>query len=105
MEEIMEINKLFVRLLEEIEDLSELFYQNRRNEAYQNLDVFLQTFLKLIDELQHYGSVKKEEIEELNVKLQEILEALEAEDCVLAADILQYDLTEQLEQLKHSINE
>lgn len=82
-------------LLEVLEKLTELLYQERKNEAYGILIKCLPVMSTLFVELED-----KELQQELIVSLGEAVEAMENNDCTLLADILQYDVIDKLKEIE-----
>lgn len=95
----MEIGKKIEALVEQLQTITELFYQNKKQEGYQSMDGFLQNLINLTEALKNDSLIKKEDINKINSILKSALEALGQGDCVLLADILQYELQEELKAL------
>lgn len=79
-------------VIEEINNVAELFYQENFEEGYRKLTVLLRNIMALTTDI-------TEEAEQASFVevLKPALEAMEAKDATLLADILQYDLVEKLE--------
>ncbi|MDD5948270.1 MAG: hypothetical protein PUC39_00825 [Lachnospiraceae bacterium] len=76
---------------QEIQDVAELFYQQKNTEGYQRLNQLLQ------DLSAYVGTITEEEQQmEFLEALKEALDAMEQKDTTLLADILQYELIEKL---------
>lgn len=80
-------------VIEEIGVVSELLYQEKFSEGYAKLASLLREVTALTADL----SDEAEQMAFVKV-LQPALEALEAREATLLADILQYDLTAKLEE-------
>ena len=82
-------------LKNKIEETTDLFYQQKVNEAYES-------FIQLLPQISVFAESLSEEEkrEELLGVLAPALEALEQKDSILLADILQYELLEILEDLE-----
>lgn len=80
-------------VIEEIGVVSELLYQEKFSEGYAKLASLLREVAALTADL----SDEAEQMAFVKV-LQPALEALEAREATLLADILQYDLTAKLEE-------
>ncbi len=80
-----------------IDEATELFYQNKIQIAYSNLDNLLINVSNTISDIDNYkqqgGEIGIEENRLVEV-LQNALNALENKDLLLMADILEYDLKE-----------
>lgn len=81
-------------LLEVLEKVAELLYQENYNDAYGILIKCLPIMSTYIVELQD-ESLQKEIMEALN----EAVSAMENNDYTLLADVLQYDIIEKLETI------
>ncbi len=75
----------------EIETIAELLYQEKKDDAYAGIS-------KLVPELVAYtgGIEDAEKQQKLTEILGNALSAMEEEDLTLLADILQYDLIDEL---------
>lgn len=78
-------------VIEILTKVADYLYQENTKPAYLHLIHILPSFEAVIGEIP-----KKEEQKELAGKLTEALSAMEAEDHTLLADMLQYDIIEQL---------
>lgn len=93
--------------IKRIDDNTNLFYQNKMDVAYKELDETLRIIETTIDNILKYnGNIGiKEDIESKIVEiLYEAMKALEVRDELLLSDILQYELKEILTKIKDSIN-
>lgn len=81
------------KVIDEIGQVTELFYQENFSEGYGKLTGLLRQIMALTagisDEAEQAGFVEI---------LKPALEAMEAKDATLLADILQYDLVAKLEE-------
>jgi len=98
--------ELVKRVLEDVKESLDLFYQQKTEEALQQFSVVPEKIMTMVDTLFQY----KEEhdgfpIDEGKVKtsLTEALAALEEKDMILFADIIQYDFVEYIEDLVQSM--
>ena len=100
---MMEELKQAVQMLSEsIQKTTELFYTQKEAEGYQAFGVLLEPMATLLDRLfrlQAETGKPEFEQEEIARLLGEALNAMEARDGVLLADILQYDFLDPLEQI------
>lgn len=80
-------------LLEVLEKLAELLYQERKDEAYGILIKCLPIMSNLFVEIED-AALQQELIAALN----EAANAMENNDCTLLADILQYEIIDRLKE-------
>lgn len=88
---------------EQIEAVSELFYQQKNKEGYAQLEKIIVGVAQVVE--MAYAAYQGDEavtakIQKLTATLQETMEAMEDKDTILLADMLKYELLEQLETLK-----
>lgn len=83
------MNKELLR--EELEQVTELFYQQKSKEGYERLQVLLADISLYVS-----GVQDEEQQQELLETLTEALDAMEQRDTTLLADILKYELLEKL---------
>lgn len=76
---------------EEIERIAELLYQEKKDDAYAGISQMIPMLMEYTSEIQDDEKKTK-----LISVLGSALEAMEQEDLTLLADILQYDLIEEL---------
>jgi KaiC/GvpD/RAD55 family RecA-like ATPase len=84
----------------QMDDVVEMFYQQKTKEAYLQLDVVLGSFAENIASLCEYQQEHPEigiDVEALTESLKEALSAMEERDAILVADVLKYELLEKLE--------
>jgi KaiC/GvpD/RAD55 family RecA-like ATPase len=84
----------------QMDDVVEMFYQQKTKEAYLQLDVVLGSFAENIASLCEYQQDHPEigiDVEALTESLKEALSAMEERDAILVADVLKYELLEKLE--------
>ncbi len=88
--------------IDEVQDIIDLFYQQNDKEAFEKLDTVLENMTISIDNLELY-KLENSDFDFDETKLCEILkesmEALQSDDKVLMADILQYDFIEYINEL------
>lgn len=80
-------------VIEEIGSVTELLYQENFSEGYSQLAALLRRIIALTA-----GITEEAEQASFVEILKPALEAMEARDATLLADILQYDLTAKLEE-------
>ncbi len=89
-----------------IQETTELFYQQKQEAAFQKMGNVLTQILAAVDTLHQYAEQKEDfSFDEARVasSLTEAMEAMEAGDTVLLADILQYDFAEYLQEVAEAI--
>ena len=80
-------------VIEEINQVTELLYQEKIEEAYERLAGLIRNMIALTADI----TDEAEQADFVTV-LKPALEAMEQQDYTLLADILQYDLVEKLEE-------
>lgn len=90
------------QIYKDIDNMTELLYQEKVNEGYAVLNTVVTQMDQLINNIVAYQNQTKQKIID-EVKLLESVEeafrAMESQDAVLLADIFSYDIKEQLECL------
>ncbi len=102
MGEIMDLKQAVQKLSEAIGKTTELFYTQREAEGYRAFGELLEPMAGLLDSLFSVkASQGKPEFDEKELVrlLTEAVNAMEAKDSVLLADILQYDFLDRMEQI------
>lgn len=85
-----------------IDEVVEMFYQQRTQEAYTQLDPVLGKLLSTIETVMAYQQEHTEveiDIDGLTAALKEALSAMEEKDAILMADVLKYEVIEKLEAI------
>ncbi len=86
----------------DINEIIEMFYQQKTQEAYLKLDPVLGKLLSAIDAVVAYQQEHTEveiDVNALTGALKEALSAIEEKDSILMADVLKYELIEKLEAI------
>lgn len=100
----MNINNKIEEAIKAIDKTTVLFYQNKNNEGYKQLEDTLDVISSTINEIMVYKQQDEEknnsEINNLNVVLMDAMKALENRDTLLFSDIIQYDLKELLKKFE-----
>lgn len=93
------------KLINTIEETNILFYQQKNGEAYQKLLIIIDDLLVIVDTINNGISNHTYNLTDISLNgiLEEVIRALEEKDPVLVADILQYELTEQLKEILKKI--
>ena len=88
--------------INEINEVVEMFYQQKTQEAYTKLDPVLGNLLAAIDAAVAYQQEHSEieiDVNGLTEALKEALSAIEEKDAILMADVLKYEVIEKLEAM------
>lgn len=98
--------ELVNKVLEDVKESIELFYQQKTGEALQQFGAVLDKIMTMVDTLFQYKEEHSEfalDEEKVKTSLTEALAALEEKDMILFADIIQYDFVEYIEELVQSM--
>lgn len=93
--------------ISEINEVVEMFYQQKTQAAYAQLDLVLGNMLATIDAVVMYQqkhSDKEIDVNGLTEALKEALSAIEEKDAILMADVLKYEVIEKMEAIKESLS-
>lgn len=85
-----------------IKETTELFYQQKVKEGYAKMEGTIAAILQAVDTLHAYKMEHEAfslEEERLAASLTEAMQAMEAGDVVLLADVLEYDFVEYIQEL------
>jgi hypothetical protein len=89
----------------EIGEVADLFYMQKNNDAYNKLSGTLIQISDILYKLSTDVDMgMKIDVNKLNQILYEAMNAIENKDSVLLADILQYELVEQFNNLLELLN-
>lgn len=90
-------------LIKKIQQMSELFYQQKNVEGFEYLDQVLEELIQSMNELYNYkfedNSMECDKIE-INDILIRIMKAMEIKDTVLIADIFFHELSVILKRMR-----
>jgi hypothetical protein len=93
-------------LIAQIEQMNEMFYQQKNSEGYTKLDQVLALLIQIIEEIYQYHfedySATHDKIEINNIFIK-AMKAIEVKDTVLIADIFQHELIAKLIKIKDYI--
>lgn len=95
-----------VDIINRIEFITDLFYKQKTESAFENLNVILNDLTNIIDTIYSFRNLNDNLDFDTNLfisKLSEALQAMEKGDTILLADILLYDLSEQLKVFYEAI--
>lgn len=96
------IKEQITQNINEIDEIVEMFYQQKTQEAYTKLDPVLGNLLISIDAVVAYQQEHSEleiDVNGLTEALKEALSAIEEKDAILMADVLKYEVIEKLEAM------
>lgn len=85
-------------IIQLIGDVTTLFYQNKINEGYQRLETLINIIDITMAEL-HSEDIVKIEKRNITTILADAMKAMEQQDALLLADILEYELKEVFQGL------
>lgn len=94
--------------ISEIDAVVEMFYQQKTQEAYGQLDFVLGKLMATIETVVKYQQEHTEvkiDINGLTEALKEALSAMEERDAILMADVLKYEVIEKLEAMIGNLSE
>ena len=93
--------------IEEIDAVVEMFYQQKTQEAYSQLDQVLGKLMTVIEMVAVYQQEHMDaeiDVTGLTEALKEALSAMEERDAILMADVLKYEVIEKLEALIENLS-
>ncbi len=96
-----------VSTTDEIQEVIELFYEQNDKEAFEKFNFAIGNIMSMVDVLHNYKSINTDfEFDEIKVCniLKEAMDALQSDDKVLLADILQYDFVEYMNDLAEQMD-
>lgn len=95
-----------IETIDKLQDIVDLLYQQNDKEAFEKLDTTLVSVEDTIDIIVSYQKENQEfaiDMNKIYSTLKQAMEALEAGDKVLVADIFQYELIEYLNELSSTM--
>ena len=98
-EKMESLKQAVTMLMGSIEKTTELFYTQKEAEGYQAFGLLLTPLTTVIDsvyQMQQAGGTPEFDLEKLTGILTDAMNAMEARDGVLLADILQYDFLDEM---------
>lgn len=99
---MVEEKKCVLKTIDIIQQTTELFYQQKERDGFQQMNQTVAAITEMVDVLHQYkegnASFAYDEAQVLK-SLTEAMEAMEAGDTVLLADILEYDFVEYLQEV------
>ena len=96
-----------VSTTDEIQEVIELFYEQNDKEAFEKFNLAIGNIMSMVDILHDYKNTNMDfEFDEMKVCniLKEAMDALQSDDKVLLADILQYDFVEYMNDLAEQMD-
>lgn len=101
-----DLKKNIENVILEIDDVVEMFYQQKTKDAYIKLDSVLADLLQVVDPIHAYEVEHPDDGVDsagLTDALKETLSAMEEKDAILTADVLKYEVNEKLEMIMNAI--
>lgn len=101
-----DLKKNIENVIHEIDDVVEMFYQQKTKDAYIQLDSVLADLLQVVDPIHAYEVEHPDDGVDSTVltdALKETLSAMEEKDAILTADVLKYEVNEKLEMIMNAI--
>ena len=96
---MQELNDIIIHAIDNIDEVTELFYQQKNNEALVKMEPI---FVAISEISTQIVSLENDSSRILEILVQ-ALNALEEKDYILLADILNYDMTEELKCIKDQL--
>jgi hypothetical protein len=90
-------------IISKIQEISDMMYQQKQSEAFQHFSVLLSDLTTITEQfftLKSQGLLEDFDEQKYLKILTDAMNALETRDDVMLADVLNYDLTEQLTMIK-----
>lgn len=101
-----DLKKDIETVINDLESIVEMFYQQKVQEAYSGLNTALGKIMEITEVVQNYtaqNSDKEIYMDDLLNALKETLSAMEERDVVLVADVLKYEVIEKLNDVAEQI--
>ena len=101
-----DLKKEIETVINDLDSIVEMFYQQKVQEAYSELNAALGKIMEITEVVQNYtaqNSDKEINMDILLNALKETLSAMEERDVVLVADVLKYEVIEKLNDIAEQI--
>lgn len=101
-----DLKKEIETVINDLDSIVEMFYQQKVQEAYSELNTALGKIMEITEVVQNYtaqNSDKEINMDILLNALNETLSAMEERDVVLVADVLKYEVIEKLNDIAEQI--
>lgn len=101
-----DLKKEIETVINDLDSIVEMFYQQKVQEAYSELNTALGKIMEITEVVQNYAAQNSDK--EINMDillnaLKETLSAMEERDVVLVADVLKYEVIEKLNDIAEQI--
>ena len=101
-----DLKKEIETVINDLDSIVEMFYQQKVQEAYSELNTALGKIMEITEVVQNYTAQNSDK--EINMDiflnaLKETLSAMEERDVVLVADVLKYEVIEKLNDIAEQI--
>jgi hypothetical protein len=103
---VKDLKKEIETVINDLDSIVEMFYQQKVQEAYSELNTALGKIMEITEVVQNYtaqNSDKEINMDILLNALKETLSAMEERDVVLVADVLKYEVIEKLNDIAEQI--
>lgn len=97
-----ELKEQIEQIEQQIDNVSELFYQQKNQAAYNQLEDIIINVAKVIETVYAQNPDNPDVMEKINkltLTLRETMEAMENKDTILLADMLKYEILEVLQTI------
>lgn len=101
-----DLKKDIETVINDLESIVEMFYQQKVLEAYSELNTALGKIMEITEVVQNYTAQNPDKeiyMDDLLNALKETLSAMEERDVVLVADVLKYEVIEKLNDVAGQI--
>lgn len=101
-----DLKKEIETVINDLDSIVEMFYQQKVQEAYSELNTALGKIMEITEVVQNYtaqNSDKEINMDILLNALKKTLSAMEERDVVLVADVLKYEVIEKLNDIAEQI--
>lgn len=101
-----DLKKEIETVINDLESIVEMFYQQKVQEAYSELNTALGKIMEITEVVQNYTAQNPDKeiyMDDLLNALKETLSAMEERDVVLVADVLKYEVIEKLNDVAEQI--
>lgn len=101
-----DLKKEIETVINDLDSIVEMFYRQKVQEAYSELNTALGKIMEITEVVQNYtaqNSDKEINMDILLNALKETLSAMEERDVVLVADVLKYEVIEKLNDIAEQI--
>lgn len=101
-----DLKKEIETVINDLDSIVEMFYQQKVQEAYSELNTALGKIMEITEVVQNYTAQNSDKAINMDIllnALKETLSAMEERDVVLVADVLKYEVIEKLNDIAEQI--